>query len=108
MKLVPCSNKTTDALLVTSELTTSALVLNLPTVTGQATNTLAMVTSDASTAVEITCVGKNGEHIADPKNCSMYYVCDWETPVHVSCNVGLYYDPILLLCNWSYDVQCNN
>jgi len=41
-----------------------------------------------------------------PDDCSQYYVCDHNLPHLFTCPAGLYYDPILRVCNYPNKVPC--
>ncbi|XP_020291582.1 uncharacterized protein LOC109858583 [Pseudomyrmex gracilis] len=43
-----------------------------------------------------------------PFLCDHFYQCDWGTPQLQACPAGLYFDPRLKVCDWSYNSNCRN
>lgn len=48
----------------------------------------------------------DGVFFADPCDCSGYYQCDHEEPVHFCCPTGTLWDETLPGCNYAYLVSC--
>lgn len=50
---------------------------------------------------------QNATLLPNPYNCSTYFVCDHGHPTEVPCPGDLYFDPILRVCNYQDQVNCN-
>eukprot|EP00088_Acartia_fossae_P046087 TRINITY_DN4970_c0_g1_i15.p1 TRINITY_DN4970_c0_g1~~TRINITY_DN4970_c0_g1_i15.p1 ORF type:complete len:155 (-),score=44.30 TRINITY_DN4970_c0_g1_i15:105-569(-) len=56
---------------------------------------------------EVDCTGKpDGTFLADPTDCSKFYICDGGLAWQQTCDPPLWFDPTLNICNWSDNVEC--
>lgn len=46
--------------------------------------------------------------IPDPKNCSKFYECTLSGWVGLRCYPGLYFNPVTLQCDYTWNVDCKN
>ena len=46
--------------------------------------------------------------VADPEDCSGFYLCDFEGFEHFQCSPGYLFDDTLKVCNFEYDVDCGD
>lgn len=53
-----------------------------------------------------TCTGEKGNYYPDPEDCSKFYECFDGVPLHWECPNGLLFNPELLVCDWSDNVDC--
>ncbi|GFS17185.1 chitinase-3-like protein 1 [Elysia marginata] len=54
------------------------------------------------------CTGKADGLYPNPSDCNKYYQCyNSGTTADNSCSAGLYFDPVLKVCNWPENVQCS-
>lgn len=61
----------------------------------------------ASESLGNICLGRwNGDQVANPSDCSSFYVCDYGQPKLFKCLENLLYDPVQRVCNWAYLVTC--
>lgn len=55
------------------------------------------------------CPGSNGiepAFIADSKDCSVFYMCDWGRPNKMRCPGGLHFNSRLGICDWPCNADC--
>merc|ERR1712121_594158 len=46
--------------------------------------------------------------IPHPTNCGLYYECQGDWPILLSCPGDLYFDPVLNVCNYQWAVDCTS
>nr|XP_022901772.1 peritrophin-1-like [Onthophagus taurus] len=39
-------------------------------------------------------------------DCTIYYMCDWGTPIQMTCPDGLHFNPTLNVCDYPWDAGC--
>lgn len=44
--------------------------------------------------------------LADPRNCSRFYICSNGVPIRQSCPAGLRFNSRLRVCDWPRNVHC--
>ncbi|XP_066595651.1 peritrophin-1-like [Prorops nasuta] len=44
--------------------------------------------------------------IPNPKDCKSYYVCEGLVPILMQCPYGLYFNPVLKVCDWPKNSKC--
>jgi len=44
--------------------------------------------------------------LPNPDDCGSYYVCDWGTPVLMTCMQGLHFNAELQVCDWPENAGC--
>lgn len=59
----------------------------------------------AAMAATIMC-GPNDQYIAHPTDCNAFYECTFGTTILRACPAGLYFNPILSVCDWPEDAGC--
>ena len=80
----------------------SLLLIILSTSTGHP------LLQNADVNVEDNICHSSDELLPHETDCSLYYQCVGLTPVLRECPSGLYFDPILNICNWPQNVDCEN
>ncbi|XP_032777606.2 hatching enzyme 1.2 [Daphnia magna] len=58
------------------------------------------------TASAPTCYGETRPTLADPADCTKYYVCQGSEPIRMPCPEGLYYNPLIFVCDWPWATIC--
>lgn len=56
--------------------------------------------------VSPTCVGETRPTLADPTDCTMFYVCQGNQLIRMPCPEGLYYNPVIFVCDWPWATVC--
>ncbi|KAG8229164.1 hypothetical protein J437_LFUL009234 [Ladona fulva] len=51
---------------------------------------------------------KHGSLLPDSSDCSSFYQCVWGQPVHMKCPDDLYFNPKLQVCDWPWNVECED
>lgn len=46
-------------------------------------------------------------YLPDPYDCSKFFQCVGETPIHLQCPYPLYFDSTENVCNWPEEVECD-
>lgn len=77
-----------------------------PTTTTMTTSTTAMMGCDPSAPPPTCDEDMHLANMADPTNCAYYYVCEGVKPTRMMCPVGLYYNPLIYVCDWPFNVDC--
>lgn len=52
------------------------------------------------------CQGREGAMLANPYDCSSFYVCQHNAALLYYCDNGLFYDSAIGGCNWRENVRC--
>ncbi|KAK9685083.1 Chitin binding Peritrophin-A domain [Popillia japonica] len=55
------------------------------------------------------CPAENGEYVTllpHETDCTLFYKCDWGTPILQACPDGLYFNPTLSVCDFSEQAGC--
>ncbi|GJQ81027.1 hypothetical protein Trydic_g21839 [Trypoxylus dichotomus] len=55
------------------------------------------------------CPPINGEYVdflTDSKDCTIFYMCNWGTPIQMQCPSILHFNPTLNVCDWPLDAGC--
>ncbi|XP_046446694.1 hatching enzyme 1.2-like [Daphnia pulex] len=58
------------------------------------------------TASAPTCYGETRPTLADPTDCTKYYVCQGLEPIRMPCPEGLFYNPLIFVCDWPWATIC--
>nr|ACN62985.1 peritrophin [Popillia japonica] len=56
-----------------------------------------------------TCPDNNDGFVAfltDASDCTVFYMCNWGTPIRMGCPGGLHFNPILNVCDYPEDAGC--
>nr|CAH0110898.1 unnamed protein product [Daphnia galeata] len=53
-----------------------------------------------------TCFGETRPTLADPTDCTKYYVCQGSEPIRMPCPEGLFYNPLIFVCDWPWATIC--
>jgi hypothetical protein len=53
-----------------------------------------------------TCYVETRPTLADPTDCTKYYVCQGSDPIRMPCPEGLYYNPLIFVCDWPWATIC--
>ncbi|XP_076383421.1 peritrophin-1-like [Megalopta genalis] len=70
-----------------------------------------MAIAVAQVAAVKECPPQNGQNVTllpNPANCKTYFSCETGHPVLMPCPEGLYFDPILSVCDWTIREEKNN
>lgn len=55
------------------------------------------------------CAPHNGEYVqflTHFKDCTVFYMCNWGTPIEMQCPSGLHVNSNLNVCDWPWDAGC--
>ncbi|GJQ81033.1 hypothetical protein Trydic_g21842, partial [Trypoxylus dichotomus] len=55
------------------------------------------------------CPPVNGAYVdflTDSRDCTIFYKCDWGTPIQMNCPSGLHFNPTLNVCDWPAAAGC--
>ncbi|GJQ81031.1 hypothetical protein Trydic_g21841 [Trypoxylus dichotomus] len=44
--------------------------------------------------------------LADRRDCSVFYKCDWGVPIAKACSPGLHFNRVLNVCDWPWNAGC--
>lgn len=102
-------NITCEDSISNSTTTTSSTITDETTTSTTTTESTTTEDPNANGGPVGTCPAVNGQSVdflTDSKDCSVYYMCNWGTPIKNKCGSGLHFNPTLKVCDWPSSAGC--